>query len=173
MKHYKKSIPDVIVLENEVYKDERGFFYESFVQKEFNEIVGREISFVQDNCASSRRGVLRGMHYQEEPYAQGKLISVIEGEIYDVALDIREGSSSYGQWTSEYLSSKNKKQMWIPEGFAHGYLALTENVFINYKTTNYYSKKYERVITYNNDDYKVNWPDHVKYIISEKDLIDL
>jgi len=173
MKHYKKNIPDVIVLENKVHKDERGYFYESFVQKEFNEIIGKEVSFVQDNCASSRRGVLRGMHYQEEPYAQGKLISVIQGEIYDVALDIRRGSPSYGQWTSEYLSNKNKKQMWIPEGFAHGYLALTENVFINYKTTNYYSKKHERVITYNNDDYKINWPDQVKYIISEKDLIDL
>ena len=173
MKHYKKNIPDVIVLENKVHKDERGYFYESFVQKEFNEIIGKEVSFVQDNCASSRRGVLRGMHYQEDPYAQGKLISVIQGEIYDVALDIRTGSPSYGQWTSEYLSNKNKKQMWIPEGFAHGYLALTENVFINYKTTNYYSKKHERVITYNNDDYKINWPDQVKYIISEKDLIDL
>ena len=107
------------------------FFYESFVQEKFNELVGREIIFVQDNCSCSRLGVLRGMHYQEPPYAQGKLVSVIHGEIYDVALDIRKESASYGKWTSEYLSGKNKKQMWIPEGFAHGYLALTDDVFIN------------------------------------------
>tara|TARA_B100000161_G_C33480399_1_gene382276 strand:- start:347 stop:868 length:522 start_codon:yes stop_codon:yes gene_type:complete len=172
MKHYKKDILDVIVIENDVHHDDRGFFYESFVKKKFDEIVGKEITFVQDNCAYSKLGVLRGMHYQDTPYAQGKLISVIRGEIYDVALDLRKESASYGKWTSEYLSSKNKKQMWIPEGFAHGYLAMTDDVFINYKTTNYYSKKHEHVIAYNNPLFQIEWPSEIEYIISEKDLID-
>lgn len=172
MEFYRKEISDVLVFKNIIHKDERGFFYEGFVKKIFDNAVGRDISFVQDNYSSSKMGVLRGMHYQERPFEQGKLVSVIHGEIFDVALDIRTESKTFGSWTSEYLSDVNNKQMWIPEGFAHGFLAITDNVLVNYKTTNYYSKDHERIIKYNDSNFKISWPQGIELIISEKDLLD-
>ena len=152
------KIPDVKMIEPDVFEDERGFFYESFNQQEFNKAIGQNISFVQDNHSKSSKGVLRGLHYQEEPFAQGKLVRVVAGEVFDVAVDIRKESPSYGQWISEILSSENKKQLWIPEGFAHGFLALSDDTEFLYKTTKHYNKKYEKVIHYSKNSFNIYWP---------------
>ena len=130
MKVIPLKIPDVKLIEPEVFEDERGFFYESFNQQKFNEAIGQKISFVQDNHSKSKKGVVRGLHYQEEPFAQGKLVRVIAGEVFDVAVDVRKESPTYGQWISEILTGENKKQLWIPEGFAHGFLALSDTIEI-------------------------------------------
>jgi dTDP-4-dehydrorhamnose 3,5-epimerase len=169
MKVTSLKIPDVKLIEPSVFIDERGFFYESFNQKKFNESVGKEIYFVQDNHSKSKKGVLRGMHFQKKPYAQGKLIRVIKGQIYDVALDLREESNSYGQWLSEILSAENKKQLWIPEGFAHGFLAISDEVEIVYKTTNYYSRDHEETIFFNDQRFNITWPEDFTFTLSEKD----
>ena len=137
MKVTPLRIPDVKLIEPEVFEDERGFFYESFNQQKFNEAMGENISFVQDNHSKSSKGVLRGLHYQEAPFAQGKLVRVVTGVVFDVAVDIRKESPTYGQWVSEVLSAENKKQLWIPEGFAHGFLTLTDATEFLYKTTNF------------------------------------
>ena len=129
------KIPDVKLIEPDVFEDERGFFYESFNQQKFNEAIGQNITFVQDNHSKSSKGVLRGLHYQEEPFAQGKLVRVIAGDVFDVAVDIRKGSSTYGQWVSEVLSAENKKQLWIPEGFAHGFMTLSSYAELLYKNS--------------------------------------
>jgi dTDP-4-dehydrorhamnose 3,5-epimerase len=152
------KIPDVKLIEPEVFADERGFFYESFNQKQFNDAVGQEVTFVQDNQSKSKRGVLRGLHYQEQPLAQGKLVRVISGEVFDVAVDIRENSATYGQWVAEILSGSNKKQLWIPEGFAHGFLTMTDEAEFLYKTTKFYSKEHERNIHWKNNDFDILWP---------------
>ena len=152
------KIPDVKLIEPEVFSDERGFFYESFNQKQFNDAVGQEVTFVQDNQSKSKRGVLRGLHYQEQPLAQGKLVRVISGEVFDVAVDIRENSATYGQWVAEILSGSNKKQLWIPEGFAHGFLTMTDEAEFLYKTTKFYSKEHERNIHWKNNDFDILWP---------------
>ena len=125
MKVTSLKIPDVKLIEPDVFEDERGFLYESFNQKKFNEAIDQEIIFVQDNHSKSSKGVLRGLHYQDPPYAQGKLIRIVAGEVFDVAVDIRKGSPTYGQWLSETLSEGNKKQLWIPEGFAQGLLTIS------------------------------------------------
>ncbi|HCQ3123674.1 TPA: dTDP-4-dehydrorhamnose 3,5-epimerase, partial [Escherichia coli] len=134
----KTEIPDVLIFEPKVFGDERGFFMESFNQRQFEEIVGRKISFVQDNHSKSKKGVLRGLHYQLPPFAQGKLVRCINGEVYDVAVDLRPESINYGKWVGIILSAENKKQLWIPEGFAHGFLVISEFAEFAYKTTNYY-----------------------------------
>ena len=152
------KIPDVKLIEPEVFEDERGSFFESFNQQKFNEAIGQEITFLQDNQSKSKRGVLRGLHYQEEPLAQGKLVRVIFGEVFDVAVDIRKNSATYGQWVAETLSAKNKKQLWIPEGFAHGFLTMTDNTEFLYKTTQFYSKEHERYIHWKNNDFDITWP---------------
>lgn len=171
MKVTPLKIPDVKLIEPEVFEDERGFFYESFNQQKFNDAIGQNISFVQDNHSMSERGVLRGLHYQKYPYGQGKLVRVIFGEVFDVALDVRKHSKTYGQWVSEFLSAENKKQLWIPEGFAHGFLTISKEAHFLYKTTNYYSKEHERTIFFKDKEFDIKWPEvGKKYIINEKDL---
>jgi dTDP-4-dehydrorhamnose 3,5-epimerase len=150
------SIPDVVLLEPKVFSDERGFFFESFNQKIFNDLIGREIIFVQDNHSRSAKNVLRGLHYQiEQP--QGKLVRVIEGEIFDVAVDIRPSSKTFGKWVGEVLSSENKKQLWIPAGFAHGFIVMSETAEVLYKTTDYYSPASERIILWNDLELAIDW----------------
>ena len=154
-----------------MFMDNRGYFFESFNQKNFNEAIGQEINFVQDNQSKSKKGVLRGLHYQEEPFAQAKLVRVISGEIFDVVVDIRKESATYGQWLSVTLSSTNNKQLWIPEGFAHGFLVTSDSAEVLYKATNFYSKTHERCIRF--DDYEINisWPlSERSFIISNKDI---
>ena len=124
MKVTSLKISDVKLIEPDVFEDERGFFFESFNQKKFNDAIGKDVIFVQDNHSKSSKGVLRGLHYQKEPFAQGKLVRVIRGEVFDVAVDIRKDSFTYGKWVAEILSEENKRQLWIPEGFAHGFLTL-------------------------------------------------
>ena len=169
MKVIPLKIPDVKLIEPDVFEDERGFFFESFNQQKFNEAIGQEITFVQDNHSKSSLGVLRGLHYQDPPYAQGKLIRVVAGEIFDVAVDIRKESPTYGQWVSELLSESNKKQLWIPEGFAHGFLALSDEVEIMYKTTHFYSKNHEKTIKYNDNKFNIKWPEMTQYFLSDND----
>nr|AAG09525.1 dTDP-6-deoxy-D-glucose-3,5-epimerase [Salmonella enterica] len=153
----KTEIPDVLIFEPKVFSDERGFFMESFNQKVFEEAVGPKIEFVQDNHSKSTKGVLRGLHYQVEPYAQGKLVRCIAGEVFDVAVDIRKDSETFGKWVGVNLSSENKRQLWIPEGFAHGFLVLSEEAEFVYKTSNYYSAEHERGIIWNDTDINITW----------------
>lgn len=170
MKVTPLKIPDVKLIEPDVFEDERGFFYESFNQQKFNEAIGGNITFVQDNHSKSIKAVLRGLHYQEAPFAQGKLVRVVFGEVFDVAVDIRKDSPTYGQWVSDILSAKNKKQLWIPEGFAHGFLVTSEVAEVIYKTDNFYSKNHERTIHWQNNDFKINWPKiNCNVITSSKD----
>jgi dTDP-4-dehydrorhamnose 3,5-epimerase len=164
------SIPDVLLIEPRVFGDERGFFFESFNQKVFEEAVGRQVNFVQDNHSRSVRGVLRGLHYQvKQP--QGKLVRVVQGEVFDVAVDIRKSSTTFGQWVGEILSAENKKQLWVPEGFAHGFLTLSETAEFLYKTTDYYAPEFERSILWNDPDIAITWPGDVTPTLSAKDQI--
>ena len=158
MKVTPLKIPEVKLIEPDVFEDERGFFYESFNQQKFNEAIGQEVTFVQDNHSKSSQGVLRGLHYQEAPFEQGKLVRVIAGEVFDVAVDIRKESPSYGEWVSETLSAENKKQLWIPEGFAHGFLTISSEAEFLYKTTSFYSKMHEITINYLNNSFDINRP---------------
>ncbi|EAA8742967.1 TPA: dTDP-4-dehydrorhamnose 3,5-epimerase [Salmonella enterica subsp. enterica serovar Solt] len=167
----KTEIPDVLIFEPKVFSDERGFFMESFNQKVFEEAVGRKIEFVQDNHSKSTKGVLRGLHYQVEPYAQGKLVRCIAGEVFDVAVDIRKDSETFGKWVGVNISSENKRQLWIPEGFAHGFLVLSDSADFLYKTSNYYSPIHERGIAWNDPTININWPINIDKILSEKDTI--
>ncbi|EBR8958387.1 dTDP-4-dehydrorhamnose 3,5-epimerase [Salmonella enterica subsp. enterica serovar Leeuwarden] len=167
----KTEIPDVLIFEPNVFSDERGFFMESFNQKVFEEAVGRKIEFVQDNHSKSTKGVLRGLHYQVEPYAQGKLVRCIAGEVFDVAVDIRKDSETFGKWVGVNISSENKRQLWIPEGFAHGFLVLSDSADFLYKTSNYYSPIHERGIVWNDPTININWPINIDKILSEKDTI--
>ncbi|EEC7127234.1 dTDP-4-dehydrorhamnose 3,5-epimerase [Salmonella enterica] len=167
----KTEIPDVLIFEPKVFSDERGFFMESFNQKVFEEAVGRKIEFVQDNHSKSTKGVLRGLHYQVEPYAQGKLVRCIAGEVFDVAVDIRKDSETFGKWVGVNISSENKRQLWIPEGFAHGFLVLSDSADFLYKTSNYYSPIHERGIVWNDPTININWPIKIDKILSEKDTI--
>ena len=169
MKVISTKIPDVKVIIPDIFEDNRGYFFESFNQKNFNQAIGSKITFVQDNESRSKKGVLRGMHYQKQPFSQSKLIHVNQGEIFDVALDIRINSPSYGEWVSEILSADNKKQLWIPEGFAHGFLALSDEVKVMYKTTHFYSKNHEKTIKYNNKKFNIKWPEMSEYFLSEND----
>jgi dTDP-4-dehydrorhamnose 3,5-epimerase len=171
MKITDTQIPDVKILEPAVYEDERGFFMESFNQKIFEEAIGYKVNFVQDNHSKSSKGVLRGLHYQLPPFAQGKLVRVTQGEVFDVAVDIRKSSPSFGHWVGVNLSEGNKKQLWIPEGFAHGFLALSETTEFLYKATNYYNNESERNIIWCDEEIKINWPANTSPIISEKDAI--
>lgn len=162
------AIPDVILFEPKVFGDERGFFFESFNQQVFEAEIGRRVNFVQDNHSRSTKGVLRGLHYQlKQP--QGKLVRIVQGEVFDVAVDIRHGSPTFGKWVGEYLSAENKKQLWVPEGFAHGFTVLSESAEFLYKTTNYYDPGSERSILWNDPDLGINWPDLFDPILSAKD----
>ena len=158
MKVTALKISDIKLIEPEVFEDERGYFFESFNQKKFNKAIRQDIRFIQDNQSKSKKGVLRGLHYQEEPFAQGKLVRTIKGEIFDVAVDIRKDSRTYGQWVGEILSADNRKQLWIPPGFAHGFLTMTDDAEFLYKTTEFYSKEHERCIHWKNNDFDITWP---------------
>ena len=160
MKATPTKIPDVFVIEPRVFGDDRGFFFESFNEKAFNAATGNSLPFVQDNHSKSVRGVLRGLHYQLPPKAQGKLVRVIQGEVFDVAVDIRKDSPTYGQWVAEILSADNKKQMWIPPGFAHGFLTLSDSAEFLYKTTDYWSPEHERAIKWDDASLNIPWPLH-------------
>ncbi len=150
-------LPGVLLLEPRVFGDERGFFFESFNQRAFDEVVGEHVDFVQDNHSKSRRGVLRGLHYQLPPKAQGKLVRVVEGEVFDVAVDLRRASATYGHWAGALLSAANKRQMWIPPGFAHGFVTLSETAEFLYKTTDYYAPEHERCIRWNDPALAIDW----------------
>jgi dTDP-4-dehydrorhamnose 3,5-epimerase len=152
------AIPDVLLLEPKVFGDERGFFFESFNERRFTEAVGQAISFVQDNHSRSRRGVLRGLHYQLPPHAQGKLVRVTSGEVFDVAVDLRRGSPTVGKWVGEILSAQNHRQLWIPPGFAHAFLVLSETADFLYKTTDYYAPSVERCIRWDDPTLAIQWP---------------
>ncbi|EFE23680.1 dTDP-4-dehydrorhamnose 3,5-epimerase [Edwardsiella tarda ATCC 23685] len=165
----KTDIPDVLIFEPKVFGDDRGFFFESFSMKVFNEAVGRQVEFVQDNHSKSSKGVLRGLHFQLSPYAQGKLVRCTVGEVFDVAVDIRESSPTYGKWIGVNLSGENKRQLWIPEGFAHGFLTLSDTAEFLYKATNYYRPDYESGIIWNDPTLSISWPEINGMIISTKD----
>jgi dTDP-4-dehydrorhamnose 3,5-epimerase len=171
MKATRLEIPEVILFEPKVFGDERGFFYESFNQQKFNELSGLNVQFVQDNHSKSQKGVLRGLHYQLPPKAQGKLVRVVQGEVFDVAVDIRKSSPTFGQWVSAILSAENKQQLWIPEGFAHGFLTLSETAEFLYKTTDYYAPEMERCIVWDDKNLSIKWPILGKLIVSEKDKL--
>ncbi|NWO57314.1 dTDP-4-dehydrorhamnose 3,5-epimerase [Chromohalobacter israelensis] len=171
MQATRLDIPDVMLIEPRVFGDERGFFFESFNQRQFDEAVGHHVEFVQDNHSRSTKGVLRGLHYQLPPFAQGKLVRVVRGEVFDVAVDIRKNSPTFGQWVGEYLSEDNKKQLWIPEGFAHGFVVVSEVADFLYKATNYYSPESERSIAWNDKDLKIAWPLLEEVVVSEKDAM--
>lgn len=168
MEVIKKEIPDVMLLEPTIYEDDRGLFFESYNKNKFKELTGVKIDFVQDNHSSSIKNVLRGLHYQIQ-MPQGKLVRVIVGEIYDVAVDIRRKSSTFGQWTAEYLSAENKKQIWIPIGFAHGFLIISDYAEVLYKTTDYYAPEHERCIVWNDPDLNIEWPIEIDPELSGKD----
>ena len=165
------------LIKPDLFNDNRGFFYESWNEEFFNSIVGTNIKFLQDNHSCSKKGVLRGLHYQLPPNSQGKLVRCIKGAIYDVAVDLRKNSPTFLNWTYAELSSKNKKQFWIPSGFAHGFLALSDRTEVLYKATGYWSKKDERSIHWNDPTLSINWPinslESSKIIISEKDNLAL
>ncbi|MFM5577438.1 dTDP-4-dehydrorhamnose 3,5-epimerase [Aeromonas veronii] len=165
----KTSIPDVHIFEPKVFGDERGFFFESFNHKLFEEAVGYPVTFVQDNHSKSSKGVLRGLHYQLPPHAQGKLVRCVAGEVFDVAVDIRKSSLTFGQWVGIHLSGENKRQLWIPEGFAHGFITLSETAEFLYKTTNYYAPEYERCIVWNDITIDIDWASELLPQLSLKD----
>lgn len=169
MKVTDTKIPDVKVIEPTVFEDERGFFFESFNHKKFEEAIGRKVTFVQDNHSKSSKSVLRGLHYQLPPHAQGKLVRVVQGEVFDVAVDIRKSSPTFGQWVAETLSAENKKQLWIPEGFAHGFVTMSETAEFLYKTTDYYAPAHERCILWNDATLAIQWPAGIQPILSAKD----
>lgn len=172
MKLIDTSIPDVKIFEPKVFGDERGFFFESFNQKLFADATGLERDFVQDNHSKSGRGILRGLHYQLPPMAQAKLVRVVVGEVFDVAVDVRRSSPTFGQWVGVILSAENKRQLWIPEGFAHGFLTLSETAEFLYKTTNYYSPEHEQAILWNDRDLAIDWPKIAEEIqLSAKDQL--
>jgi dTDP-4-dehydrorhamnose 3,5-epimerase len=158
MKITALKIPDVKLIEPEVFEDERGYFFESFNQKKFNELTGLNITFVQDNHSKSVMGTLRGLHYQSPPKAQGKLVRVIQGEVFDVVVDIRKSSPTFGQWVGEILSADNKKQLWMPEGFAHGFMTLSDTAEFAYKITNYYASELEQCIAWDDPTLGIHWP---------------
>lgn len=165
------NIVDLKIIEPQIFNDDRGFFYESFHQKKFNDLVNSEANFVQDNHSKSKYGVLRGLHYQKKPFAQGKLVRVIYGEVFDVAVDLRKDSISYGKWFGIFLNAQNKKQLWIPEGFAHGFLVTSEEAEICYKATTFYKPEYEECIFYNDEDLNIRWPKlECNYLLNNRDM---
>ena len=175
MKLIQTEIPDVVIIEPQVFEDDRGWFMESFNEKRFHEELAKlglpiPRPFVQDNHSCSKNGVLRGLHFQKPPHAQGKLVRVTQGAAFDVAVDIRKGSATFGKWVGIELSAKNKKMLWIPAGFAHGFLALEDDTHFLYKTTEYYAKDSEGAIRWDDPNIRINWPQNFKMSISVKDL---
>ena len=172
MKVTPLSIPDVLLIEPQVFGDDRGFFFESFNQNEFEKAIGKKVNFVQDNHSKSVKGVLRGLHYQLPPKAQGKLVRVIQGEVFDVAVDLRQSSPTFGKWVGDILSFDNKRQLWIPEGFAHGFITLSDTAEFLYKTTDFYNKEHECAIRWDDETIGIDWP--MKEVsLSSKDKVAL
>ncbi|HWK61415.1 MAG TPA: dTDP-4-dehydrorhamnose 3,5-epimerase [Eoetvoesiella sp.] len=168
MKATRLAIPDVILFEPKVFGDDRGFFFESFNHAQFEEAIGRKVSFAQDNHSKSAKNVLRGLHYQiQQP--QGKLVRVVAGEVFDVAVDIRKNSPTFGKWVGEILTAENKKQLWVPEGFAHGFVVLSDTAEFLYKTTDYYAPQHERCIIWNDTSLNIQWPIQGEPVLSAKD----
>ena len=159
MQAIRQSIPDVVLIEPKVFGDSRGFFFESFNQQAFNAATGTDHQFVQDNHSRSSQGVLRGLHYQLPPRAQGKLVRVVRGAVFDVAVDIRKGSPTFGQWVGALLTEDNHRQLWVPPGLAHGFLVLSESADFLYKTTDYYSPEHERCIRWDDPQLAISWPE--------------
>ena len=172
MKATPLAIRDVILIEPKVFRDERGLFFESFNRRQFAEFIRRDVDFVQDNHSQSVKNVLRGLHYQVlQP--QGKLMRVVQGEVFDVAVDIRKSSLTFGHWVGEILSADNKKQLWVPEGFAHGFVVLSDTAECVYKTTDYYAPEYERCLAWNDITLNISWPPGVQPTLSTKDATGL
>ena len=169
MKSRRLKFPEVLLLEPEIFKDERGFFYESFNQEKFEIATGKKISFVQDNFSKSNKNTLRGLHYQVPPMSQGKLVTVLQGEIYDVVVDLRKSSETFGDFLCQELNAVSKQQLWIPEGFAHGFLVTSDFAEVMYKTTNFYHPDSERSILWNDPNLLINWPNHSDILLSAKD----
>lgn len=168
MKVIATKIPDVLIIEPKVFGDDRGFFYESFNKKTFEDLTNVSVDFVQDNHSKSTQGVLRGLHYQiQQP--QGKLVRVSSGEVLDVAVDLRKSSATFGQWVGVKLSSENKRQLWVPAGFAHGFVVLSETAEFLYKTTDYYAPEYERCIRWDDAELAIDWQYEKTPAVSEKD----
>ncbi|OQW69524.1 MAG: dTDP-4-dehydrorhamnose 3,5-epimerase [Proteobacteria bacterium ST_bin12] len=168
----KTSIPDVIIFEPKVFGDDRGFFFESFNAKTFEQTIGLNPHFVQDNHSKSAKNVLRGLHYQIEQ-AQGKLARVTQGEVFDVAVDLRASSPTFGKWESTILSAENKRQMWIPPGFAHGFLVLSDTAEFLYKTTDFYAPQHECCLKWDDPTVAIEWPTHASPLLSAKDSMGL
>ena len=168
MQATRLAIPDAVLIEPKVFGDARGFFYESFNQRAFNEATGTDYQFVQDNHSRSSKGVLRGLHYQiQQP--QGKLVRVVQGAVFDVAVDIRKSSPTFGQWVGVELSADNHRQLWVPPGFAHGFVVLSETAEFLYKTTDYYAPEHERCIAWNDADLRIDWHLVGSPVLSDKD----
>lgn len=159
MKVTATVLPEVLLLEPKAFGDDRGFFMESFNQKAFDEAIGRHVEFVQDNHSRSARGVLRGLHFQLPPHAQGKLVRVARGGVFDVAVDVRRGSATFGRWVGVELTESNHRQLWIPPGFAHGFLVLTDSADFLYKTTDYYAPECESAVQWADPAIGIEWPD--------------
>ncbi|MGD9832005.1 MAG: dTDP-4-dehydrorhamnose 3,5-epimerase [Piscinibacter sp.] len=173
MKVTPTAIEGVLVLEPRVFGDERGFFMESFNQRVFDAAVGRHVAFVQDNHSRSTRGVLRGLHYQVAPHAQGKLVRVTQGLVFDVAVDLRRSSPTFGRWVGFELGQDNHRQLWIPPGLAHGFVVLSDSADFLYKTTDYYVQEAEACIRWNDPDLAIDWPGTPPYLVSAKDAAGL
>lgn len=171
MKATPLAIPEVMLIEPKVFGDDRGFFLESFNQQVFNQATGTDYSFVQDNHSRSKKGVLRGLHYQLPPHAQGKLVRVVRGAVFDVAVDVRRGSPTFGQWVGAELTEDNHRQLWLPPGFAHGFLVLSDSADFLYKATAYYAPQSDRGIAWNDPAIGIQWPQlDVELSLSDKDL---
>jgi dTDP-4-dehydrorhamnose 3,5-epimerase len=170
MQIVQTAIPEVLIIEPQVYGDERGFFFESFNQQKFESLTGVKANFVQDNHSRSAVNVLRGLHYQiQQP--QGKLVRVVAGEVFDVAVDLRRQSASFGKWVGVILSAENKRQLWVPPGFAHGFLVLKEGTEFLYKTTDYYAPQHERCIRWDDPEIGIEWPQAIEPVLSGKDQL--
>ena len=171
MKFSRAEIPNIIIIEPHVFIDQRGYFFESFKENELNEFLGYDVKFCQENESKSSYGVLRGLHYQESPFAQAKLVRVIKGSVLDVAVDIRKDSSTFGKYVAIELNDQNKRQLFIPRGFAHGFVALSETVIFSYKVDNYYNREFDRGIAFDDPALEINWKLKKSDIkISDKDL---
>lgn len=170
MAYEKLSLPEVVLFTPRVFGDERGFFFESFSEREFAEATGLDLLFVQDNHSKSVKGVLRGLHYQLPPHPQGKLVRVVQGAVFDVAVDIRKSSPNFGRWVGVKLSADNKQQLWIPPGFAHGFVTLTDTAEFLYKTTDFYAPQCERSIAWNDPTIGIDWHYDAMPQLSAKDL---
>ena len=169
MKNNISEIKDLFVLSPEIFKDKRGYFFESYNKNNFSSLISENVNFVQDNESYSKKNVIRGLHFQKYPKSQGKLVRVVKGEVYDVCVDLRRNSNSFGKWFGIILSGKNKKQIWIPSGFAHGFLTLSKDAILSYKTTEYYEPSYEECLMWNDPTLSIVWPIKNNLIISNKD----